>query len=289
MEPMTSTRSSKAIALALAAVVLATVAAPAAAVSVGDSDLPEEAEAGTQVSASYTLTNLYQEPNWEPWTLRGQTELQNVSWTLTFIDAQGNQFDTVSYSGQTFTHSPITTQQDPPILEVRVEITGVVPPVQESELSYPEEETFDLATLTQFQGESTTGASNEIAANETHHFTAADENQADPAPGSQEARQALDEASAAIREAQDAGADTTDANETFTAAVSSYENGDFDNAVSLASSAQEDAEEAQSQLESNQQRNQLLLYGAGGLVVLALVGGAVFYFRNQGDDYDKLG
>lgn len=289
MEPMTSTRSSKAVALALAALALAAVAAPAAAVSVADSEIPGEAETGTQVSASYTLANLYQGPNWEPWTLQGDTELQNVSWTLTFIDAQGNQFDTVSYSGQTFTHSPITTQQDSAILEVRVEVTGVVPPLEESELSYPEEETFDLATLTQYQGESTTGASNQIATNETHKFTTADENEADPEPGSQEARAALDDARQAIQDAEDAGADTSDANETFTAAVSSYENGDFSNAVSLAGSAQEEAETAQSQLEGNQQRNQLLLYGAGALVVLALVGGGVFYFRNQGDDYDKLG
>jgi hypothetical protein len=287
MEPMTSTRSSKAVALALAALALAAVAAPAAAVSVGDSDIPGEAETGTQVSASYTLTTLYQGPNWEPWTLQGETELQNVSWTLTFIDAQGNQFDTVSYSGQTFTSEPITTDRD--ILEVRVEVTGVVPPLEESELSYPEEETFDLATLTQYQGESTTGASNQIATNETHKFTTADENEADPEPGSQEARAALDEARQAIQDAEAAGADTSDANETFTAAVSSYENGDFSNAVSLAGSAQEEAETAQNQLESNQQRNQLLLYGAGALVVLALVGGGVFYFRNQGDDYDKLG
>jgi len=284
---MTSTRFSKGAALALAAVVLAAVAAPAVAVSVGDSDAPAEAEAGTQVSASYTLTDLYQGPNWEPWTLQGETALQNVSWTLTFIDAQGNQFDTVSYSGQTFTSEPITTDRD--ILEVRVEVTGVVPPLQESELSYPAEETFTLATLTQYQGESTSGASNGITTTETHHFTTAPENQADPEPGSREARAALDSASEAIEQAQSAGADTTDANETFTAAVSSYENGDFSNAVSLAESAQEDAEEAQSQLEGTQQRNQLLLYGAGGLVVLALVGGAVVYFRNQGDDYDKLG
>ena len=286
---MTSTRCSKTVTLALAAVVLAAVAAPAVAVSVGDSDVPGEAEAGTQVSASYTLTNLYQEPNWDPWTLRGETELQNVSWTLTFIDAQGNQFDTVSYSGQTFTHSPITTEGDTPILEVRVDVTGVVPPVAESDLSYPEEETFTLATLTQYQGEGTDGASNDIVTDDTHHFTTAPENQADPEPGSREARGALDSASEAIQRAQTAGADTGEANETFTAAVSSYENGDFSNAVSLAESAEDDAVEAREEVESSQQRNQLLVYGAGALVVLALVGGAALYFRDQGDDYDKLG
>ncbi|MEF8774303.1 MAG: hypothetical protein V5A23_08590 [Halobacteriales archaeon] len=282
---MTSSRYSKAGILALLAVlVFSVVAAPAAAVELSETTVPDEAEAGTQVSASFTMSNLYQDPNWDPWTLEGETELRNVTWTLTFIDAQGNEFDTRSYDGQSFSQPEITTERD--ILTVRVEVTGETPPVAESDLTYPDNETFLLAELTQTRGEE--GSMSEIGTWEARHYTTGgDADDADP--GTQEAREALDAAQAAIDEADEAGADTATANDTFQSAVSAYESGNLGNAVDLANRAEEEANEARESKEQSEQQSQLLLYGAIGVVALLVIVGGVYYWRNQGDDYDKLG
>jgi hypothetical protein len=279
-EPMTSSRCSKAITLALlSAVLLSAVAAPVLAVNVSDSSVPEEAQAGDQISASATLAELYQNPNWEPWTLTGETELENVTWTVTYIDAQGNEFDTRTFDGQSFSTDPLTSEND--TLEVRVEVTGTVP--EPTEFTYPERETFTVIDLTQTRGQE--GSTNDITSLSAHHFTTAPENEDDAAPGSQEAREALNAAQEAINASEEAGADTSSAEETFQSAVSAYESGNFENAVDLANSAQSEAESA----ESSQQQTELLLYAGVGVVALLLIGGGVYYWRSQQDDYDKLG
>lgn len=285
MVPMTSSRYSKAGTLALLAVlVFSVVAAPTAAVELSETSVPDDAEAGTQVSASFTMSNLYQDPNWDPWTLEGETELRNVTWTLTFIDAQGNEFDTRSYDGQSFSQPEITTERD--ILTVRVEVTGETPSVAESDLTYPGNETFLLAELTQTRGEE--GSMGEIGTWEVRHYTTAGDAE-DADPGTLEARNALDAAQAAIQAANDAGADTSTANDTFRSAVSAYENGNLANAVDLANRAEEEANDAKDSKEQSEQQSQLLLYGGIGVVALIVIVGGVFYWRNQGDDYDKLG
>ncbi|PSP77148.1 hypothetical protein BRC81_11010 [Halobacteriales archaeon QS_1_68_20] len=262
--------------------VSALVAAPATAVTVDQTDVPQEAEAGSQISASFTLTDLYQDPQWEPWTLEGETELTNVTWTLTFIDPQGNEFHTETYNGQTFSQQGISTDHPQgTITEIRVQITGDVP--SPDQFTYPEKETFTLAKLTQISGQE--GAHNEINTWDTHHYTVAEQGNPDASPGSKDAREALNSAREAINETEEAGGDVSSAEETLKNAISAYENGNFQNAVSLAEDAKDEAENAK----QSKEQSQMLLFGGVGLVVVLLIAGGVWYYRQQQDDYDKLG
>jgi len=281
---MTSSRSFSTLAALLVVVSLAAVG-PAAAVAVddGDTDVVTEAEVGDQVSATVTLTDLYREPNWDPWTLQGETELRNVTWSVTLIDQQGNEFDTATYDGQQLSGGDgvqISTGND--VAEVRIELVGTVP--EPEAYTYPEEETFVVASLTQARGED--GSRNDIDTWEAHHFSTAT---ADGEPGSQEAREAIANARSAIESAKAAGADTTAANRSLSNAIEFYESGQFTNAVENARTARQEAQQAESDVESSQQTTRLLLFGGAGLVVLLLIGGGVWFYRQQQDDYDKLG
>jgi hypothetical protein len=284
-ELMTSSRSSEITTLALLLVLALAAVAPAAAVSVdeADTDVPGEAEAGTQVSATIVLNELYREPKWDPWTLQAETDLTNVTWTVTYIDQTGNEFDTGSHDGRQLNGGngvEIRTADD--VDQVRIELVGEVP--APGTYTYPEEETFVVASLTQTRGEE--GSFNEIRTWEAHHYTTADEQ---GNPGSKEARQAIDDAGQAIDEAKADGADVTQANQSLGNAVEFYESGDFSNAVKNARTAKQEANEAKQNVKSSRQTTQLLMYAGIAVLVVALLGGGYWYYQQQQDDYDKLG
>ncbi|WP_435062637.1 hypothetical protein [Halobaculum sp. EA56] len=256
-------RCSRLTAVLAVLVVLFAAVAPAAAVSVQETDVPDSGEVGSQVTATMTLTQLYD--TYETWQLAGSTELRNVTWTVTFLNQAGNQVRQESYDGQTFSGATVDIEEG--TAEVRVRVTGTVPAVES--YSYDPQQSFTLTALSQTrQG----GTSNELANVSATHYTA----------DSREAREAMESARAAI----DAAGNPSEATETFQSAVSAYNAGNFENAIRLANNAEEEANRAQ----SSQQRTQLILYGVGGLVVLGVVaGGVVLFLRNRGDGYDKLG
>ncbi|UIO99454.1 hypothetical protein Hbl1158_13120 [Halobaculum sp. CBA1158] len=256
-------RCSKLTAVLVVCALLIAAVAPAAAVSVQQTDVPEEGEVDSQVTATVTLTQLYD--TYETWQIAGQTALQDVTWTVTFLNQAGNQVRQESYDGQNF--SGATVDIDEGTSEVRVRVTGTVPAVEA--YSYDPQQSFQLYALDQTREG---GSSNELANVSATHYTA----------DSREAREAMESA----REAIDAAGNPDTAEESFASAVDAYEAGNFDNAASLAERAETEANQA----ESSQQRNQLILYGVAGLVVLALVaGGVVLFLRSRGDGYDKLG
>jgi hypothetical protein len=265
---MTKTNLSRFSRLLLVLLVLCSAVAPAAALSVGEADVPDEAAVGSQVEATVTLTELYQNPTLEQWQLRGETELREVTWSISYVDQTGAVVAREEFDGQNFTSSTISAQDG--TAEVRVRVSGTVPAVDS--YTYDPEQTFVVASLTQArQG----GNTNAIDTWEAHHFTSA----------SDRARNAIDEAGAAIETARGNGAGVGEAENTFNQAVNAYESENFDLAVELAN-------EAQSQAESSQQSRQtltLVLYAVGGLVVVALVVGGFLYWRSQQDTSDPLG
>jgi len=248
--------SSPSFRLALVLVVaLLLSAGMAAGVAVSDESAPTAVAVGDRVEATYTLTELYQNPSYEEWTLRGHTELTNVTWTFELVDQAGNTVETNSVDGQNATQ-PLSIDEG--VSEVRVRVTGTVPSIEN--FSYDPAPSFVVAELTHTrQG----GTSQPIETYEARHYT-------EP---SNQARQAIESAQAAI----DAAGGNAAAEETLQSAISAYEGENFDNAVTLAQRAEREASQAQ----QAQQRNQLIIYGVVALVVLGVLIAVVYWFLNR--------
>lgn len=263
-----SSRSGAVLALVVLLIVAAT---PAAAIAATADGVPGEAEVGEEVTATVTITEPFKNPSLEQWSLSGETEMDNVTWTVTVFDQTGAKVGQESYDGANFTHPDVSA--DSGTSEIQVRVVGSVPTV--GTYTYDPAETFQVAALQQVREG---GTSNEIGAWSAHHYTASTDE-----PGSKEAREAIESAESAI---DATSADTTDATNILDNAVSAYEAGNFGNAVDLATQAENKATDA----EKSSERTQLIIYAAGGLVgLLVLLGGGYFVYQSQQDDYDKLG
>ncbi|ADQ66241.1 hypothetical protein GL213_03180 [Halogeometricum borinquense] len=261
---MTKTSWSRFSKLALAClVVLTALAAPVAAVSVGEEDVPSDAQVESKVTTSVTLNELYKNPQLESWTLAGSTELTDVTWTVTYYDQTGAKINQESFDGQNF--SGATVAADDGTSKVEIRVAGTAPSVDS--YKYDPAQTFDVIHLQQTREG---GSSNDIETWTTHHYT----------EESQSARDALDESKAAVE-----GVNSDEAQASFDNAVSAFENGNFELATELANEAQTKAQQA----EQSSQTQQMLIYAAGGLLAIAVVVGGVFYWRSQQSGYDKLG
>jgi hypothetical protein len=261
---MTKTSWSRFSKLALACLfVLSVATVPAAAVSVGDSTVTSDAEVGTEVTATVTLTELYQNPSLEEWTLAGNTELTDVTWTVVYYDQTGSKVSQESYDGQSFSGASVVA--DDGTSEVEIRITGTVPSVDD--YTYDPAQSFTVLALEQTREG---GSTNEIDTWSATHYT----------EESREARTAIDDAAAAVEQVDDEEAERRLQN-----AKEAYNGEEFSLATDLAGQAQEQAEQTQ---QSNQ-RFRLALYGVGGLVVIGLLVGGFLYWRSQQNKPDKLG
>jgi hypothetical protein len=242
----------------LLAVVLLGAVGTAAALSISASDVPEEAEVGSEVESRFTIDDAYTENS--QWTLRLETELQNVSWVVEEYD-QGDRVNQWTGGGQTFEQD---LSSNPTGDEIRIQVRGDVPGVDSYNYSAPEN--FTVVALRSQTGDNV----QTLETYEVHHFTT----------DSKEARGEIDSAEQAI---ENAGGNA-DAREDLRSAVSFYNSGQFEEAVREANNAEDKATQAQ----QSQQTNQMLIFGGLGVALLAIVVGGVWYWRNQQDDYDKL-
>lgn len=261
---MNSNHYSKLLTLLLAAALVVSTAGTAAAMSVSASGAPSEAKVGEDVTTTFTVQKPFS--NYDQWTLNGETELTDVTWTVKLYDQAGEKIGQQSYDGQSFNH----TLKKSDAFEVKVALKGSVPEV--TNFTYDPEQTLLLAELNQVRKG---GSSESLDSWEFRPYTAE----------SQEARKAIESAEEAISNAKDSGASVSDAEDTLSNAVSAYDHGNFENAVELANEAKKTADSAQ---KSNQQ-TQMLLYGGIGLLALVLLVGGIFWYRSQQDSYDKLG
>ncbi|WP_232702888.1 hypothetical protein [Halobacterium wangiae] len=251
--------------LAAALVVLLLAAAvPAAAVSVSG-DSPAAVQVDSSQDLTYEFTDLY--TDYDQWTLRGETGLDDVTWTVTLYDQTGAQIDRLTYNGQQF-EQPVVANDD--VNRVTVRLEGTVPAAES--YSYDPAQSMTLASFAQVQEG---GTSTTLQAYETRPYTTA----------SDDARSAIDDARDAIDSAASAGAGVSDAESDFEDAVEFFNTGNFEQATSNAEEAEQTANNAAS---SAQQTDMLLLVGAG-VVVLVLVAGGVYWYLQQRDTYDKLG
>jgi len=258
MTKMSWSRCSKAFVTAL--LVLAAAVGPAVAVSTSTEGVPQEAQVGNEVTATYTFTELY--TDYESWTLRGATNLTSVTWTVTKFDQADNQISQQSYDGGEFEEA-VDISED--TARVEVAIRGTAPAIEN--FSYDPAEQF---TLARFELRRQGGTQQEITASNVYHYT-------------EESKQARDAIEQAESDIEAAGGDA-EAEETLQRAIDAYNSESFGVAADLANDASSQAQQAQ----STQNRNQLILYAVGGLLVVGLLVGGVLYWRSQGDDYDKL-
>lgn len=250
---MNLSRYSRALVAAL--LLVSVVAGTAAAVDAEAEGVPSDAKVGSEVTATYTFTNLYSD--YESWTLHGETNLTDVTWTVRELDQAGNQVDQNSYDGASFDED-VSLNSD--TATVKVKVTGTVPAVEN--FTYDPPQRFLFASFAQTrQG----GASERITRDRVHHYT----------NESEKARQAIDKATAAVE-----GSGSGDAKNALNNAIAAYDKSNFELARDLASEAENKA--------SQSKQTQMLLFGGLGVVALALVGGGVYYWRQQRDTYDKL-
>ncbi len=250
--------SERTVALALVGVLLLGAVGTAAALTITASDVPEESEVGNEVQSRFTIDDAFTENS--QYTLRLETELNNVSWTVEKYD-QGSRVEQWQGGGQEFQQQ---VSSDPTGDEIRIQIVGDTPGIDEYNYSNPEN--FTVVAIRSQTGDNV----QTLKTYEVHHFT----------EQSQAARDAIDEAQQAIDEA---GGDS-EAESELDQAISAYDSGNFGNAESIAN----DARDTANQKEQSQQTTQMLLFAGLGVLVLALVVGGVWYYRNQQDDYDKL-
>ena len=250
---MNSIRCSKTALALLCVIGLLAAAGTASALSVSAEGVPEESATGDEVSVTYTIDEPFTDVP-DEWTLAGSTGLENVSWTVTVLRA-GNQVSEETYGSQSFTQ-PLDIDNDGD--EIRVELTGTTPAVEN--YSYQPEEQYTVATLTRVSGSN----ENEFRNDSAHHY----DNE------SREARTAIEDAQAAI----DAAGGNDNAEGLVDSAISSYENGNFENAIDLANQAESAAEK--------DQQTRTLLLGGGVVLLVLLLGGGGFYLYSQRDDDD---
>jgi len=248
---------SKALAVGLACLLTVSLFAGAAsAVTTGSDDVPDEVEVGAETEATFELTDLYDD--FESWTLRGETNLTNVTWTVVQRDQTGSQVSQESFDGGEFT-TDIDAADGTSQVEVRV--TGTTPEISEFRYDPPEQFTYANFTL-----ERDGGTERAIDSYAVHHYTAE----------SKDAREAIDSASETVERSGD-----SDAQSSLDSAISAYQSGDFDNAITLAERAENEASDAET-------FRSLLLYGGVGVIALVLAVGGVYVYRSRKKPASRL-
>lgn len=258
---MSWTRSSKSAALVVLLALSLAAVGTAGAISFAPGEAPNETRVGETVTTTVVIEDPFVDMR-DQWTLQGSTDLEQVSWTVTIIQ-QGEQVDDgeAGYGEQSFEQELDASSGGDTI---EIELTGQVPEVENH--TYEPRETFTLYDFDSQQGSSTS----DLNATAVHHYT----------NESRDARLAIDNATVAINES----GNNSEAESQRQRAISAYDSGNFDNAESLASDAQEQAESAQQSAE----QTQTILMGVGALVVLALIAVGIYYWRANKDEPTKL-
>ena len=258
MMRMSWIRSSKGATLVALFALLLAAAGPAGALTISDQTDFEDSRVGETVSTTVVIEDPFTDQP-DEWTLRGSTELENVSWTVTVLQ-QGNQINETVYGDQTFEQ---TLSLDNGGDEVRIDLVGDTPAVENH--TYDPRETYVLWDLV-----SVTGSSESTLNTSTvHHYT----------NDSREARNAIDNATMAVN-----GSGNQDARDQLNRSTEAYDGGQFDLAIDTAQDARDTAEQA----EQSQQQTRTLIYAAIARVVLAMLGGGVYYWRANQDEPTKL-
>ncbi len=216
-----------------------------------------QAEIGSDLIVQTVVTELYT-TNTGPidvWTLRGESLLESVTWTVTEINAADRpiQGSKKVYAGKVFEQG---VSLDDSVVKIIVEVSGTIPEV--SEWQYEPEQKVLVMELAQVR---LGGTENIIGSIEVSPYN----------PESKVAREAIDKASVVVE-----GTNNVDAQQTIENAISAYNAGNFKNAKDLARQAGESAVA----MEESQERKGLILNIVGVVIAVALIGGAIVWYRS---------
>jgi len=242
-----------------ALVLLVSLAVPAAAITVDDSNVPDQQRVGEEKRATIALEDLYEDGT-DEWTLRGRTRLTNATWTVRKVKLNGDT-SSQTYTGRSFETTVSSANNTD---RVEVVVRGRAPGV--NGFSYDPPQRFEFARLSKAVGENV----DVVDTWEVHHYTDA----------SRRARSAIDQARPVVSDAGD-----QQARDQLDRAIQAFESGEFELARDLASDAESSARDAR----QSSRTLRLILVGAGVVVVLAAVVGAVFYVRSRSGPEDPLG
>lgn len=242
--------------VAVALLAVAVLATPVAAVESSALDAPDESEVGTDVEATYEVTDLF--TDFEEWTLVGQTEVTSVTWTVTQYDQAGNQVAQESYDGQQFSQG---VDIESGVSRIEVRVTGTTP-----EFDTPTYDPPQRFTAAQFTLQREGGTQQDIASYAIHHYT----------QSSRDTRGEIDDAKAVVdRSGGDQSRDTLDS------AISAFNAGNYDNANQLANRAENEAQR-------NARTQSTLLYGGAAILLVVVLGAAYYVYQSRKQGPSRL-
>ena len=252
---MSWTHYSKAITVGVLLAVALGAAGTALAADITVTNEPEVGEAGDEVSMEVVIDDPHPPSQW---TLTGETELEDASWSIEVRDIDGSLIDEESIDGDSFSQEIDSEDRTD---EITISVSGDIPEIETFDYENIDEEEYAVMHL---QQDGSTIDNGEIR---SHRWQGSEH---------QEARQTLDSASAAVEDADD-----DDAREDLENAIAFYNQGDFDRAISLAESAESQAEQAG-------QTRQLLMIGGAVVALIVVAGGGYYYYRSRQEDTRKL-
>ena len=254
---MSWTHSSRGAILGVLLAISLMAVGTAAAISVSG-DTPAPAENGTEVTMTATVQEPFADAP-DQWTLQGDTELENATWTVEAYNQRGTVVNQTITTGSNFSQD---LNFDNDATRVNVSVTGTVPELTTFDYEDRSAENYTVMTLSQQNGDAIDRSW------DSHRYT----------NGSQTARDAIDEAATAVDEA-----DGNAGEEDLEQAISAYNAGNFENAISLAEDAQSTAEE-----NTSDGGLPIALIAGAVVVLLIVVGGGVYYWQSQQQDTSRL-
>lgn len=227
-------------------------------------DAPDSAEVGEEVEINQMVVEDLATVKDGTWTMQVTTELENPRLQATVKDPGGNptgEYDTTSDTLE----FEIDTSRDATVeLSVRGDAPAIVNGPGQLSYENPERENIDALEVTELfqdQAQSLDGGTFSV-----HRYT----------EGSQDAREAIDDANEAAEDA-----DSDDARDAIDDAITFYDNGEFDKAI-------ERANEAEDIADSKGETRRLLMIIGGILALIIVIGVGAYLYQERQEPENKL-
>lgn len=222
---------------------------------------PIEAEVDSEVNANLTITNLYENREYNYWTLNANTELKNPEWVLRLYNLSGELINRELYQENNFNYTQISVEKN--VSKIQLDVIGIAPKINNYSYQTPQE-----FTILQIHQKNQDTRDNEIAKLTTYYYT----------EQSRTTRNLLDTIKNNIDNKNNSA--PSEAKDLYNNSVSSFNNGNIENSLDLARQAQQKIEDSETtQIFAN---TGILI---GILIIIVIITYIIISNRKQ----DKLG